>query len=364
MRLTPTVIVRVLVLALAGLVGGVRPDAARAAPRADAPAAAAGRPLVVSWIDSEGGGSTLLVTPAGQAVLIDAGNPGDRDVGRIVAALRAEGLDRLDHVVVTHFHSDHFGGVAELAARVPIGTLWDNGPETAAAAERADPRLEPYRQAPVARRARIRPGARLPLRQAKGAAPLTLEFLAARQTYAPRRGRTNPRCADRPPGKEDPSDNRNSAVLLLTLGKFRFFDGGDLTWDAEAALVCPTDRVGPVDVYQTNHHGKDSSNHPVLVASLAPRVAVMNNGATKGNDPPVRATLRALSSLEAVYQMHRTVRPGEEDEAANVAADRIANADRDCAGAGIRMMVEPSGAGYTVEVPTTGHRQRYLTRGR
>src|SRR4051812_5017809 len=83
--------------------------------------------LDVYWIDSEGGGSTLLVTPAGESILIDAGNPGPRDAGRVLKVVKQAGLERLDHVIVTHFHDDHFGGVADLAAALPIGVLYDHG---------------------------------------------------------------------------------------------------------------------------------------------------------------------------------------------------------------------------------------------
>src|SRR5947199_1519194 len=83
--------------------------------------------LDVYWIDSEGGGSTLIVTPADQAVLIDSGNPGGRDSARIFkVASEVAGIKRIDHYVTTHFHLDHFGGAAELSGKIPIGTVWDN----------------------------------------------------------------------------------------------------------------------------------------------------------------------------------------------------------------------------------------------
>src|SRR5881227_3724242 len=81
--------------------------------------------LTIYWIDSEGGGSTLIVTPAGESVLIDSGNPGGRDAGRIhKTATEVAGLKRIDHYITTHFHVDHFGGAAELAAKIPFGHVW------------------------------------------------------------------------------------------------------------------------------------------------------------------------------------------------------------------------------------------------
>src|SRR6476619_7396902 len=80
--------------------------------------------LDIYWGDSEGGGSTLIVTPNDESVLIDTGNPGGRDPTRIAAAAKAAGLAKIDYVLITHWHSDHFGGAAEVAQLLPIGTIY------------------------------------------------------------------------------------------------------------------------------------------------------------------------------------------------------------------------------------------------
>ena len=86
------------------------------------------RTLDIYWIDVEGGGGTLIVTPEGESVLIDSGNPGVRDSGRIhKTATTVAGLKKIDHYITTHFHIDHFGGAAELAVLLPIVRVWDNG---------------------------------------------------------------------------------------------------------------------------------------------------------------------------------------------------------------------------------------------
>src|SRR5438876_55876 len=92
-------------------------------------AAGAARTLDFYFIDVEGGQSTLIVTPAGQTLLVDTGwaGNGGRDAGRILAAMRAAGVSRIDHLLITHFHTDHDGGIVELAAKVPIGTFYDHG---------------------------------------------------------------------------------------------------------------------------------------------------------------------------------------------------------------------------------------------
>ena len=328
--------------------------------------------LDLYWIDSEGGGSTLLVTPAGESVLIDTGNPGGRDAERIHwVVTEVAGLKRLDHVVVTHFHIDHFGGLAELAQMLPVGTLYDKGitdevPDKGGNAARWALTSRPYRNASVERRVVLQPGDTVPLRTVGAGVPLFLRCLAGNQKFVEPAlgdpaGPTEPAVAEKAP---DLSDNGNSMVFLLGFGDFRFFDGGDLTWNVEAKLVSPINRVGLVDLYQVNHHGLDSSNHPWLLRALDPVVAVMNNGPRKGASASAFASLRGAPSLQAIYQMHECVREGAENTEDRT---RIANAGdhgEACAAHYIHCTVAADGRSYTLQVPSTRHRQTYATRSR
>src|SRR5450631_4421416 len=91
----------------------------------------AGQTLDVYVIDVEGGNATLFVSPSHESLLIDTGNAGAaavRDAGRIMDAVKDAGLKQIDHVIITHWHGDHFGGLAELAARIPIVEFIDHGP--------------------------------------------------------------------------------------------------------------------------------------------------------------------------------------------------------------------------------------------
>jgi beta-lactamase superfamily II metal-dependent hydrolase len=320
------------------------------------------RSLEIYWVDVEGGGATLIVTPAGESVLVDAGFPGGRDAGRIAkVAKEVAGLERIDALVVTHYHLDHFGGVAELAALMPIGTLYDHGIDTAPEAERAEPALVAYRSAKVGRRVVVKPGDEVMLVQIPGMAPLRLQFLGARQQFvAADSAAPNEACAGASEMEADSSDNANSVVLRLDLGRFRFFDGGDLTWNVEARLVCPADRVGPVDVYQSDHHGLDNSNNPALLNTLRPTVVVFNNGPRKGGEKGSIAAATALPSVQGVYQVHRNVREG----ALNTTPERIANLEESCAGNYVKLSVDPTGKTYTVSVPSTRHQRTYKTKAR
>jgi len=330
---------------------------------AAATASPAQRGLEIYWVDVEGGGATLIVTPARESVLIDTGFPGARDAHRIHrVATQAAGLSRIDHVIVTHFHIDHFGGLAELARLMPVGTLHERHLASAPEGERAQPQLEAYKALAVERRAVVRAGDRLTLKQALGTAPLQLEILGANaQFVAPRGAVDNAACRGLSTKDPDPSDNKNSVVSLLSYGPFRFFHGGDLIWAAEADLACPRDRVGgAVDLYQANHHASDRSNNPVLLQTLRPSVVVVNNGPRKGGEAGALAALASQKSIRAVYQMHKSLRVPE----GNTDPARIANEDESCAGYFIKLSVDPKGRSYTMWVPPTGHRQRYATRGR
>jgi beta-lactamase superfamily II metal-dependent hydrolase len=323
-------------------------------------AGAADKRLDVYWVDVEGGGATLIVTPTGESVLIDTGFPGDRDANRIFDVATKAGLKQIDHLVTTHYHLDHFGGAATLATLMPIRNVYDNG----LFKEGWERPSKEYLEFKAEKRVVLSPGQTIPLtpQTDEKALPLRIECLAARQKTipAPPDASMNPECAQARRQRPDYGDNANSIVLLLTFGDFRFFDGGDVSWNVELKLVCPFKLVPTVDVYQVNHHGQDSSNNPLLVSALAPTVAVMNNGPRKGGQPRSVATLKAQPSIQAFYQVHRNIKPTE--DAANTTDELIANLDEACQGNFIKMSVEPDGRSYTVSIPATGHSRTFRTR--
>ena len=318
--------------------------------------------LDIYWVDVEGGAATLVVTPAGESVLIDTGNPGRRDADRITqVATRIAGLKKIDHVVITHYHGDHFGGASFLSESMPLGTLWDNGEFE------GQPNFpsKDYLELKADKKVVINPGDVLPLAQAKESSDLKFTCLGTRKTFIEAAADTEDNtdlCASGKSKERDGSDNANSIVMLLEFGPFRFFDAGDLTWNQEAKLVCPKNIVGQVDVYQVTHHGLESSNNPLVLKSLKPKVAIMNNGHKKGCGPEVYANLKETDSLEAIYQVHKNLRP--DGKVNNTADELIANKEsaEKCRGHHIHLSVAPDGKSYTVSIPSHEHSREFETK--
>jgi competence protein ComEC len=321
--------------------------------------------LDIYWVDVEGGAATLIVTPTGESVLIDTGNPGVRDPQRIFdAAVKTAGLREINHLIVTHYHRDHFGGASQLAKLIPIHNVYDNAEFDG---QREVP-AQDYKDfvSKADKHVQIKPGDMLNLAQPNGnGIKLSMRCLATRQkVYTPESTGTqeeNECCKGAQQKPVDLSDNANSVVTLLQFGPFRFFVGGDLTWNVEEKLVCPVNLVGKVDVYQVTHHGLDLSNNDVVIKSLEPTVAVMSNGTTKGCEPITFATLKDTPSVKAIYQIHKNLRPDGEKN--NAPDEFIANHEKDCKGSHIKLSVAPDGKSYTVSVPSTGHERTYDVRG-
>ena len=269
--------------------------------------------LGIYVIDVEGGNATLFVAPSGESLLIDTGNGGAaavRDAGRIMAAAHAAGLTRIDHLITTHWHSDHFGGMAELAARIPIRHFIDHGLNVQPAAATDEFLQKTYPQIYAkATHTVAKPGSRISV---AGLDVLVVTSAGETIKTALRgAGAANPFCSSFKPGENNAEDPM-SVGTFVTFGRFRTIHLGDLTKNKEFELMCPSNRIGTVDVLLGLHHGVDTSNSEVLVHALRPRVAIMNNGTRKGGQPEVMKTLHSSPGLEDLWQMHFSQLSGQE----------------------------------------------------
>jgi competence protein ComEC len=269
--------------------------------------------LEVYFIDVEGGQSTLFVSPSGQSLLVDTGWPGLRDADRITGIAKQAGITGIDYLVLTHYHIDHTGGVVDLAATIPIRNFVDHGPTFDKTAN-----VPQYYAAYLTVRDKgqhilAKPGDKLPING------IDIQIVSAGGKTIleplPGAGAANPLCTDFQPKDEvkDPmvgGENKQSVGMVISLGKFRMVDFGDLTWNKEHDLACPNNLVGAIDLYLVSHHGKETSSLPMLVHAMRPRVAVMNNGANKGGEIPTFETLKKSPGLEDLWQLHYGVEAG------------------------------------------------------
>jgi competence protein ComEC len=270
--------------------------------------------LDIYVVDVEGGNATLLVPPSGESLLIDTGNVGPeaaiRDAERILAVTQDARLTQIDHLIITHWHGDHFGGVAELAKRIPIRHFIDHGAnvQPAPAADDFIAKVYPELYA-KAKHTVVKPGDRIAV------AGLDVRVVTAAgetiKAALPGAGAPNPYCASFRPGENNAEDPMSVGVYVK-FGKFRTVHLGDLTKNKEFELMCPNNRIGAVDLFLGLHHGVSSSNSEVMIHATHPRVAIMNNGTRKGGAPDVMKVLHTSPGLEDLWQMHFSQLSGQE----------------------------------------------------
>jgi competence protein ComEC len=315
----------------------------------------AAKNLEIYFIDVEGGQATLMTSPGGESLLVDAGWGGfnRRDAERIAAAAKKAGVNHIDYFVATHFHADHVGGVTQLSEKLPIRNFIDHGTSV----ETAKPAEILFMTSAAAREkgkhTTVKPGDTIPV---KG---LDVHVVsAAGETLAaplPGAGQPNPACASFQKMDTDQTENAQSVGFIVQFGNFRLADLGDLTWNKEYELVCPNNKLGPVDAFIVSHHGTSSSNSPQLLRALAPRAAIMENGAKKGGSVEVWQTLHDTPRLQDVWQLHFAV-PGGKDH--NAADSFIANVDEACEGKWLHMTAMKDGS-FTIENSRNKHQKTY-----
>ena len=316
----------------------------------------AAEPLTIYFIDVEGGQSTLVVTPERRAILIDAGwsAANNRDADRIQAAARDAQVTAIDYLLLTHFHEDHAGGVAEIARRLPVKTFVDYG-EPIETGTFSEAPFKTYAEARArGQQLHPKPGERITLNDVE------LDVISAGGTLTknPLQGVTksaNAACASAPaPRGGDTGENPRSLGVRLRFGRFSFLDVGDLSGANLFGLACPDNLLGHSDVYLVPHHGNADTAMPAVIRAVSPRIAVFNSGVNKGGDPLAFAALKDARITE-VWQLHRSRRAAD----ANAADRFVANvADTPDAAAWLKLTAERDGS-FSMTNGRTGETKEY-----
>ena len=338
---------------LAAMLACVAPQVLRAAPR-KAETRRDTKQLLIYSIDVEGGQSTLLVSPTGDSLLVDTGWPDHdgRDAKRIQAAMRDAGITSIDKLLITHYHTDHVGGVPNLVTRVSVSQFLDHGPNREDSNETRINYANYLASIGNKLHRVVKPGDSIAVQD------LNVVVLTADGQHISAvpgiRPQPNQYCAGEKKWPEDPTENARSVGILVRFGRFSFLDMGDLTGAKEVALMCPDNPIGTVDLFLVSHHGMDLSNSRALVWAIHPLVAIMNKGAHKGNKPAAWETVHSSPGLENLWQLHT----GEDAGAHNVADAYVANVPGSADGAYIKVVASRDGR-FSVTNSRTGFTKEY-----
>lgn len=288
---------------------------------------AAQKSLEIFFVDVEGGQATLFVAPSGRSMLVDTGwgYNAYRDANRIAAAAKLAKIKKIDYVVITHYHGDHVGGAPQLVAKIPVGTFVDHGPVREQTKSVESLYAEYQAAAKDINHLLAKPGEKIPV---KG---MDVTIVSADGDLIdqplPAAGAANQFCQGVPQKAVDTTENARSVGLVITFGRVRIVDLGDLTWNKELELMCPNNKLGKADIFIVSHHGMDLSNSPALVHALAPRVAIMDNGAKKGAAPSAWDVVRSSPGLEDLWQLHFADVGGKEHNASDPYIANVQEAD-------------------------------------
>lgn len=311
--------------------------------------------LLIYAIDVEGGQATLLVSPSGESLLVDTGWPGNngRDAGRIQEAMKDARITQIDKVLITHFHTDHVGGVPNLVERVKVGEFLDHG------VNREDSDITRKDFANYVRAVGNTPRQTLHPGDVINIPGLNTVVVVADGEHIPSvpgiKPVSNPYCASEPKWELDQTENPRSTGILVRFGKFSFLDLGDLTKPREIDLVCPNNPLGPISLYLVNHHGFNQSNTKAFVDAIHPRVAIMDNGAHKAGSPEAWQTVHESPGLLDLWMLHTAE---DSDAAHNSSEELIANPKGAGDGHYLKVVVNGDGS-FSVTNTRTGKTKEY-----
>ncbi|MEO8594109.1 MAG: MBL fold metallo-hydrolase [Candidatus Solibacter sp.] len=321
-------------------------------------------------IDTEGGKAILTISPSGETMLVDLGwtdgaGMAGASTPHVIEALKALGVKRIDHFVMSHYDIDHIGDFPKLAEAIPVGHVYDHGdiqlakvddPRWAKMGETAKARFDAYAAlwAKIGHTV-VKPGDKIPI---KGI-DVQVIHAGAKWIDKPLRGAgaPNPACATAKQPDLFPRDLEDDASigLLYTYGNFRYYDPADLEGHNAHALVCPNNPIGTVDLYQINVHGQNKGYSDAMVAALKAPVILFFNGTRKGGDANVWTSLHALTPPADIWALHFNEPAGAEK---NPPPDFIANPQGPDGMKNIKISADQNGT-FTVTNERNGFSKTY-----
>ena len=261
--------------------------------------AGAGHLLIYS-IDVEGGQATLLVSPSGASLLVDTGWPGNngRDAGRIQAAMKDAGITKIDHLLITHFHVDHVGGVPHLVSERAQSASF-----SITATNREDSDITRHDYAAYLKaiegkpRRIVHPGDTIDI---PGLNTIVLtadgEHIEAVPGVKPK---PNPYCASEPKWDLDTTENPRSAGILVTLRQIPLSRPRRSDQGQRDSAGLPQQSYSATSISISSTITASTCRTPALfVDAIHPRVAIMNNGAHKAGSPEAWQTVHDSPGLE------------------------------------------------------------------
>jgi hypothetical protein len=359
---------------------------------AGAPSLRAAETLDIYFIDCGGsvGNATLLVSPSGESMMLDSGPP--YVAKRVLHVFKQLGLSKLDYMLSTHYHADHFGAAAAVSEGLKVVTFVDHGESVETGktddwwkqrrapwfrvgmGKQYDDMYERYAKAREAgKHLVVGPGDVVPINGFEARVVCSGAKVLAKPL--PGAGGPNPASGKDERRADDDCEDAQSIGVLATFGSFRFAYLGDLTWNVAIDLFSPENKVGPVDAYVVTHHAQSfplsmgayyqglSACPKAELAGLRPRVAILSLGlhGHRQGDSLAMETVRSSLGLEDVWQTHFVVDGGEKDH--NSPKDFCASVEGDDPQQVryIKLSADRDGS-FTVSNSRNGFSKRYAAR--
>jgi len=295
--------------------------------------------LRIYHIDVEQASATLFVAPGGKTLLVDSGKNGMG--GRIKTVMDRAGVSAIDFFVDTHYHEDHYGGIDDLVdLGVPVRDAYDRGDKNLLPADKlSEVTFQDYQAAVGNRAHQLTRGMTLQLDPLMTVTCISSSGLVI---------------GENPTGVNN-DENNLSISLLITLGTFRYFIGGDIQSPTEQKIA-DRDLVKDVDVYIADHHGSDTSSILPFIQDLSPHVIIVSNGDNAGFHHPRQVVLTSYTQLPGPPTVFQTNKCTKGPPCGNVADEFIGDPQTTDQDGTIALIADVATHSYAVAFDSGGSR--------